>query len=165
MYSLFALIVVLCSGVYRYHGQRYWNRTADCRFQPQQRSSTSMPATGSRANGGNGKKRPSAASSAILVRDQRRMCQRNLELMSTVVHAARVAIDVCQMQFRDSRWNCSSSLSAPHLTPDLTSGTFLCSLSRACRLSRLLQSITLIEPRGIPLIRPTVQRIFRMRNC
>jgi len=114
------------SGLYRYHGYRHWNRTADCKLdsasgglQPHQNDVTILSAMDV---GRSGRGRSSKSSGMTFVRDQRRMCQRSLELMPSIVHAARTAVDVCQMQFHDARWNCSSVLSAPHLSADLTSG-------------------------------------------
>uniref|UniRef100_A0A8C2E6L8 Protein Wnt n=1 Tax=Cyprinus carpio TaxID=7962 RepID=A0A8C2E6L8_CYPCA len=58
-----------------------------------------------------------------LVPDQLQLCKRNLELMHSIVHAARLTKSACQSSFSDMRWNCSSIESAPHFTPDLAKGT------------------------------------------
>ncbi|XP_051965372.1 protein Wnt-11 [Xyrauchen texanus] len=58
-----------------------------------------------------------------LVPDQQQLCKRNLELMHSIVHAAKLTKSACQGTFSDMRWNCSSIESAPHFTPDLARGT------------------------------------------
>ncbi|XP_009994927.1 PREDICTED: protein Wnt-11b-like [Chaetura pelagica] len=60
---------------------------------------------------------------AGLVPDQLQMCRRNLELMTSIVRAARQTQGVCQETFRAMRWNCSSILRAPSFGPDLLKGT------------------------------------------
>src|SRR6218665_3693020 len=57
-----------------------------------------------------------------LLKDQRSICQRNLELMPFVVAAARQTVDVCEDLFADRRWNCSTIHTAPNYLPDLTGG-------------------------------------------
>ncbi|ESN91555.1 hypothetical protein HELRODRAFT_185184 [Helobdella robusta] len=51
------------------------------------------------------------------------MCQKNLDLMTSVVQAAKQTIDVCQEIFFEKRWNCSTILNAPKFLPDLTGGS------------------------------------------
>ncbi|XP_062574103.1 protein Wnt-11b-2-like [Saccostrea cucullata] len=58
-----------------------------------------------------------------LIGKQSKQCKQNLDLMGTVAHAAYVAMDTCQGQFADRRWNCSSVRRAPKLSRDLTRGT------------------------------------------
>ncbi|KAE8584024.1 hypothetical protein XENTR_v10020792 [Xenopus tropicalis] len=58
-----------------------------------------------------------------LVPEQSQLCKRNLELMQSVVNAAKQAKLTCQMTFSDMRWNCSSVENAPNFTPDLSKGT------------------------------------------
>lgn len=58
-----------------------------------------------------------------LVPDQLQLCRRNLELMQSIVHAAKQTKLACQKTFSDMRWNCSSIVHAPHFTPDLEKGT------------------------------------------
>ncbi|GFR83644.1 protein Wnt [Elysia marginata] len=43
-----------------------------------------------------------------LVKRQRRICRRNIELMDSVRVGALMAIDECQAQFKYRRWNCST---------------------------------------------------------
>ncbi|KAK3782114.1 hypothetical protein RRG08_052378 [Elysia crispata] len=43
-----------------------------------------------------------------LVKRQRRICRRNVELMDSVRVGALMAIDECQAQFKYRRWNCST---------------------------------------------------------
>ena len=54
-----------------------------------------------------------------LVRSQRRLCQNHLDLMPSVIRAARDTVDICQDLFADRRWNCSTILLAPNFLPDL----------------------------------------------
>lgn len=75
--------------------EHFWNRTSDC--------------SESRAVG--------------LLKDQRLVCRRNLELMPVVARASRQVIDVCQELFADRRWNCSTVLVAPNYLADLAGGT------------------------------------------
>lgn len=60
-----------------------------------------------------------------LAPDQLQLCRRNLELMHSIVHAAKLTKSACQNTFKDMRWNCSSIESAPHFTPDLAKGRHL----------------------------------------
>ncbi|CAJ0964520.1 unnamed protein product [Ranitomeya imitator] len=54
-----------------------------------------------------------------LVPDQTQLCKRNLELMQSVVNAAKQTKLICQLTFSDMRWNCSSIELSPNFTPDL----------------------------------------------
>jgi len=90
----------------------HWNRTSECR-----------PPT-----------------SEGLMRQQRRLCARNLDLMPAVVHSARQMAQVCQETFYESRWNCSSVLLAPNFMPDLTGG--LCSAS--CSIVNVVSTVTAV---------------------
>ncbi|XP_061217942.1 protein Wnt-11b-like [Neopsephotus bourkii] len=58
-----------------------------------------------------------------LVPDQLQMCRRNLEVMPSIVRAARHTKSSCQKTFADMRWNCSSIQQAPSFGPDLLRGT------------------------------------------
>ncbi|KAJ8403814.1 hypothetical protein AAFF_G00346820 [Aldrovandia affinis] len=58
-----------------------------------------------------------------LVSTQVQLCRSNLELMQTVIQAAREVRKTCQKTFGDMRWNCSSIDNAPHYPPDLERGT------------------------------------------
>ncbi|XP_062495942.1 protein Wnt-11b-like isoform X2 [Pezoporus occidentalis] len=60
---------------------------------------------------------------AGLVPDQLQMCRRNLEVMPSIVQAARHTKSSCQKTFADMRWNCSSIQQAPSFGPDLLRGT------------------------------------------
>uniref|UniRef100_A0A8C0GMH0 Protein Wnt n=1 Tax=Chelonoidis abingdonii TaxID=106734 RepID=A0A8C0GMH0_CHEAB len=57
-----------------------------------------------------------------LVPDQVQLCRRNLELMHSIVRAAKETKGVCQKTFSDMRWNCSSIEYAPSFSPDLMKG-------------------------------------------
>lgn len=61
-----------------------------------------------------------------MVGKQSKQCKQNLDLMGTVSHAAYVAMDTCQGQFADRRWNCSSIRRTPKLSRDLTRGNRYC---------------------------------------
>ncbi|XP_061862607.1 protein Wnt-11b-like isoform X2 [Colius striatus] len=60
---------------------------------------------------------------AALLPDQLQVCRRNLEVMHSIVRAARLTKSVCQKTFADMRWNCSSIQRAPSFGPDLLKGT------------------------------------------
>lgn len=53
---------------------------------------------------------------------QVQLCRSNLELMRTIVHAAREAMKACRRAFADMRWNCSSIELAPNYLLDLERG-------------------------------------------
>ncbi|KAL2094360.1 hypothetical protein ACEWY4_009079 [Coilia grayii] len=57
-----------------------------------------------------------------LVSSQAQLCRSNLELMHTIIHAAREVKKTCQKTFADMRWNCSS-IDSPKYLPDLERGT------------------------------------------
>uniref|UniRef100_F7FUP9 Protein Wnt n=1 Tax=Monodelphis domestica TaxID=13616 RepID=F7FUP9_MONDO len=58
-----------------------------------------------------------------LVSSQVQLCRSNLELMQTIVQAAREAMKTCRKAFSDMRWNCSSIERAPNYLLDLERGT------------------------------------------
>lgn len=57
-----------------------------------------------------------------LVSAQVQLCRSNLELMHTVVQAAREVMKACRRAFADMRWNCSSIELAPNYLLDLERG-------------------------------------------
>jgi wnt family len=57
-----------------------------------------------------------------LSRRQERFCRESPELLPLLSKAAQTALATCQEAFADQRWNCSSLMQAPELSPDLTSG-------------------------------------------
>ncbi|XP_027754637.1 protein Wnt-11b-like [Empidonax traillii] len=59
----------------------------------------------------------------LLVPEQLQLCRRNLEVMPSIVRAARTTQALCQQSFADMRWNCSSIQRAPRFGPDLLKGT------------------------------------------
>jgi len=59
---------------------------------------------------------------AVLTSSQRKICRDNLALMTAVAMAAQHTADICQQEFADRRWNCSSVGLAPFFTSDLTGG-------------------------------------------
>lgn len=61
-----------------------------------------------------------------MVSSQAQLCRSNLELMQTIIQAAREVKKTCQKTFADMRWNCSSieiPLNATKYRPDLERGT------------------------------------------
>ncbi|KHJ45377.1 wnt family protein [Trichuris suis] len=58
-----------------------------------------------------------------LIGAQTKLCKRHADLMPIIMKAASLTVTVCQQQFKDNRWNCSSVKYVPKLTPDLTKGT------------------------------------------
>ncbi|XP_004076689.1 protein Wnt-11 isoform X1 [Oryzias latipes] len=61
-----------------------------------------------------------------LVSSQVQLCRSNLELMQTIVQAAREVKKTCQKTFADMRWNCSSieiAADGQKYPPDLDRGT------------------------------------------
>ncbi|XP_043929135.1 protein Wnt-11 [Protopterus annectens] len=58
-----------------------------------------------------------------LVPSQMQLCRSNLELMHTIVHAAKEVAKACKKTFADMRWNCSSIDMAPNFHQDLERGT------------------------------------------
>lgn len=60
-----------------------------------------------------------------MVSSQAQLCRSNLELMQTIIQAAREVKKTCQKTFADMRWNCSSidiPIDAPKYRPDLDRG-------------------------------------------
>ncbi|XP_035482816.1 protein Wnt-11 [Scophthalmus maximus] len=61
-----------------------------------------------------------------MVSSQAQLCRSNMELMQTIIQAAREVKKTCQKTFADMRWNCSSieiPTDAPKYPPDLDRGT------------------------------------------
>ncbi len=66
-----------------------------------------------------------------MVSSQAQLCRTNLELMQTIIQAAREVKKTCQKTFADMRWNCSSidiPIDAPKYRPDLERGMVINSL-------------------------------------
>ncbi|XP_017597298.1 PREDICTED: protein Wnt-11b-like [Corvus brachyrhynchos] len=57
---------------------------------------------------------------------QHGLCRRHLEVMPSIVRAARRTQALCQQSFADMRWNCSSIQRAPSFGRDLLTGTREC---------------------------------------
>lgn len=93
--------------------ESHWNRTVDC----------------------------TATTTEGMTKHQRKFCSRNLDLMTSVVHAALQTAQVCQELFLDSRWNCSSILLAPNFMPDLNGGSREQAVVYALASASLTQSI------------------------
>uniref|UniRef100_A0A8C1CQ81 Protein Wnt n=1 Tax=Cyprinus carpio carpio TaxID=630221 RepID=A0A8C1CQ81_CYPCA len=58
-----------------------------------------------------------------LIQRQVQICKRNVEVMDAVRRGAQLAIDECQFQFRNRRWNCSTLESVPLFGKVVTQGT------------------------------------------
>ncbi|XP_009874809.1 PREDICTED: protein Wnt-4-like, partial [Apaloderma vittatum] len=58
-----------------------------------------------------------------LIQRQVQMCKRNLEVMDSVRRGAQLAIEECQYQFRNRRWNCSTLDTLPVFGKVVTQGT------------------------------------------
>lgn len=69
-----------------------------------------------------------------LVSAQVQLCRSNLELMHTIVHAAREVMKACRRAFADMRWNCSSIELAPNYLLDLERGREPAGAAKACRM-------------------------------
>lgn len=62
---------------------------------------------------------------------QVQICKRSVEVMDAVRRGAQLAIDECQFQFRNRRWNCSTLESMPVFGKVVTQGKIIhCSDSR-----------------------------------
>ena len=62
---------------------------------------------------------------AGMVSSQAQLCRSNLELMQTIIQAAREVKKTCQKTFADMRWNCSSidiPAASSKYSPDLDRG-------------------------------------------
>ncbi len=57
-----------------------------------------------------------------LIQRQVQICKRNVEVMDAVRRGAHLAIDECQFQFRNRRWNCSTLESVPVFGKVVTQG-------------------------------------------
>lgn len=57
-----------------------------------------------------------------LIQRQVQICKRNLEVMDAVRRGAQLAIDECQYQFRNRRWNCSTLETVPVFGKVVTQG-------------------------------------------
>ncbi|KAJ8371371.1 hypothetical protein SKAU_G00113990 [Synaphobranchus kaupii] len=58
-----------------------------------------------------------------LIQRQVQVCRRSVEVMDSVRRGAQLAIDECQHQFRNRRWNCSTLDTLPVFGQVLTQGT------------------------------------------
>ena len=59
----------------------------------------------------------------VFERKQAKVCRATLDVMPSLVQAAKDTSIVCQQAFRNRRWNCSSIDRAPDYTPELLTGT------------------------------------------
>lgn len=58
----------------------------------------------------------------LLERKQAKVCRATLDVMPSLVQAAKDTSTVCQQAFRNRRWNCSSIDRAPDYTSELLAG-------------------------------------------
>ena len=56
---------------------------------------------------------------------QVQICKRSVEVMDAVRRGAQLAIDECQFQFRNRRWNCSTLETMPVFGKVVTQGKFI----------------------------------------
>uniref|UniRef100_A0A8C5X318 Protein Wnt n=1 Tax=Malurus cyaneus samueli TaxID=2593467 RepID=A0A8C5X318_9PASS len=77
----------------------------------------------------------------LLVPEQVQLCRRNLEVMPSVVRAARRTLALCQQSFADMRWNCSSIQRAPSFGPELLTGTREAAFVHALAAAAVAQGI------------------------
>lgn len=92
---------------------------------------------------------------------QVQICKRSVEVMDAVRRGAQLAIDECQFQFRNRRWNCSTLETMPVFGKVVTQGkTMLCEPSRR-RLpaSRLKDEARTNQPVSSPTCHVWVTRL------
>ncbi|XP_014741507.1 PREDICTED: protein Wnt-11b-2-like [Sturnus vulgaris] len=77
----------------------------------------------------------------LLVPEQLQLCRRHLEMMPSIVRAARRTQELCQQSFADMRWNCSSIQSAPSFGPELLTGTREAAFVHALAAAAVAQGI------------------------
>lgn len=56
---------------------------------------------------------------------QVQICKRSVEVMDAVRRGAQLAIDECQFQFRNRRWNCSTLETMPVFGKVVTQGKII----------------------------------------
>jgi len=74
-----------------------------------------------------------------LIQRQVQMCKRNLEVMDSVRRGAQLAIEECQYQFRNRRWNCSTLDTLPVFGKVVTQGEL-----------GLEGTLSIIQPQALP---------------
>ncbi|CAG9835206.1 unnamed protein product [Diabrotica balteata] len=97
------------------------------------------------------------------VKIQAKLCRHSMEIMPYVQAAAVLASETCKSIFRDRRWNCSSIVTAPFLTPDLTRATreqayvyaissaaLTYTMARACSSGALYHCTCASKPTSLP---------------
>lgn len=87
-----------------------------------------------------------------LVSSQAQLCRSNLELMQTIIQAAREVKKTCQKTFADMRWNCSSidiPVDAPKYRPDLDRGMLINGLEWQCGLGCLRRAAQCFLSTGV----------------
>ncbi|XP_039428244.1 protein Wnt-11b-like [Corvus cornix cornix] len=77
----------------------------------------------------------------LLVPEQLQLCRRHLEVMPSIVRAARRTQALCQQSFADMRWNCSSIQRAPSFGRDLLTGTREAAFVHALAAAAVAQGI------------------------
>uniref|UniRef100_A0A8C2G0M8 Protein Wnt n=1 Tax=Cyprinus carpio TaxID=7962 RepID=A0A8C2G0M8_CYPCA len=88
-----------------------------------------------------------------LIQRQVQICKRNVEVMDAVRRGAQLAIDECQFQFRNRRWNCSTLESVPVFGKVVTQGTreaaFVYAISAASVAFAVTRACSSGEPKGV----------------
>ncbi|XP_023781916.1 protein Wnt-11b-like [Cyanistes caeruleus] len=77
----------------------------------------------------------------LLLPEQLQLCRRHLEVMPSIVRAARRTQELCQQSFADMRWNCSSIRGAPSFGPELLTGTREAAFVHALAAAAVAQGI------------------------
>ncbi|XP_058704109.1 protein Wnt-11b-like, partial [Poecile atricapillus] len=77
----------------------------------------------------------------LLLPEQLQLCRRHLEVMPSMVRAARRTQELCQQSFADMRWNCSSIRRAPSFGPELLTGTREAAFVHALAAAAVAQGI------------------------
>ncbi|KAL8202761.1 UNVERIFIED_CONTAM: Protein Wnt-4 [Gekko kuhli] len=83
-----------------------------------------------------------------LAEEQVRMCHRQVEAMDTVKRAAELALEECQHQFRDRRWNCSTLQGLPVFGKVILQGTRESAFVHAVSSAGLAFAVTRACSRG-----------------
>ncbi|XP_071990018.1 protein Wnt-11 [Engystomops pustulosus] len=107
-----------------------------------------------------------------LVSSQMQLCRSNLELMQTIIQAAKEVKKTCIKAFSDMRWNCSSIELAPNFNQDLERGTresaFVYALSAATISHTIARACTVGDLPGCscgPIPGETLDQGSRWGGC
>lgn len=89
-----------------------------------------------------------------LIQRQVQMCKRNLEVMDSVRRGAQLAIEECQYQFRNRRWNCSTLDSLPVFGKVVTQGEGVYKGCRTLGYGSWPGKDTLVNGQSGPCLKP-----------